>query len=116
MPYQSPFDRSNRNTGERGLMGFFLSACLLEQFEFVQKNWINNGNQPFSLAADKADPVMGTNKAPPGGAITELMPKPGQPLRDGLVLTMDTFVTTRGSAYCYFPGIDGIRWIANPAG
>jgi deferrochelatase/peroxidase EfeB len=115
MPYQTPFDRDNRQTGERGLMGFFLSACLLEQFEFVQKNWINNGSNPFSLANDPADPVMGTNKILPGGGpITETLPKPGQPLRDALVLTMDTFVTTRGSAYCYFPGMDGIRWIAAP--
>ncbi|MFL6861517.1 MAG: hypothetical protein ACJ8DZ_00785 [Allosphingosinicella sp.] len=117
MPYQSPYDPLDRNTGERGLMGFFLCACLREQFEFVQHNWINNGAQRFSIGNDDhADPLMGTNPDPAGGAYTETLRKPGGKISDVEILPMNSFVTTKGSAYLYFPGMDGISYVASAAG
>lgn len=115
MPYQMPYDARNRDSGERGLMGFFLCACLTEQFEFVQDNWINNGTQAFSIGnKDYADPLMGTNPDPAGGSFTETLRKPGGKFGDNEILPMSSFVTTKGSAYLYFPGIAGIAWIAVP--
>ena len=100
-------------TPERGLMGFFLSGCLRDQFEFVQQNWINNWTQSsgFSLVPDTNDPVMGA--APNGaGPFSETLGVH----KDNLQLAgMNAFVTTRAGAYCFFPGVDGIAWIAGQA-
>ena len=117
MPYQNPYPAQPDRKSECGLMGFFLCACLTEQFEFVMQNWINNGTQQFSLAHDYADPLIGTNIAPPGAAFTETLPHArvkGQPPQPPTIIPMESFVSTRGSAYCYFPGMDGLRWIAAP--
>jgi len=34
--------------------------------------------------------------------------KPGSRNRIG---ALNSFIFTKGSAYCYYPGIDGINWI-----
>ncbi len=52
----------NRNSGERGLIGLFMGASFLKQFEFVMENWINNP-QGFSIVVDPTDPAMGTKFA-----------------------------------------------------
>ena len=42
MPYQLPYNPNDRNDPTpSGLAGFFLSTSLMEQFDFVQHNWIN---------------------------------------------------------------------------
>jgi hypothetical protein len=105
--YQIPYDESDRNTGERGLMGFFMGSSLGDQFEFVQHNWVNN-RAGFSGVPDTADPVMGTNPAD-GSSFVETL---GAGRRDGFTLQgLEGFVHTRASAYCYFPGMDGLAWI-----
>jgi len=112
MPYQFPYTPETPDGGERGLMGFFLSATLKGQFEFVQKNWINNGvnGSGFSSVSDPADPLMAATNP-----TYETVPlaTTGAPSRNR-IQPMSSFVTTRGSAYVFFPGLDGIRFIATP--
>jgi len=108
MPYQLPYkEGTSRDTGERGLMGFFLGATLVGQFEFVQQNWINDSSG-FSTVGDPADPLM-------GGEDPEYISTPTSPESDFQLQPLESFVTTKGSAYVYFPGIDGIRYIATAA-
>jgi deferrochelatase/peroxidase EfeB len=105
MPYQLDYkDGTSRDTGERGLMGFFLGSTLVGQFEFVQQNWINNSSG-FSSVGDPADPLM-------GGEDPEYISTPTEPESEVQLQPLESFVTTRGSAYVYFPGIDGIGYIA----
>ena len=112
MPYQIPYDPENRHTGERGLIGLFMGASFLKQFEFVMENWINNP-QGFSLVVDPTDPTMGTNALPDSsGGFTFSETVPTATNKNSRLKPMSSFVHTKGSAYCFFPGIDGIRWIA----
>jgi len=95
-------------------MGLFLSGCLRDQFEFVQRNWINNwiGPSGFSSVKDQSDPVMG--EEPNGtGTFDETI---GIPKAKNKLKGMSSFVATRAGAYCFFPGIDGIAWIGGLKG
>jgi deferrochelatase/peroxidase EfeB len=110
LPYQIPYDPNNRNTGERGLVGWFLGTSLMEQFEFLLSTWINN---TFFSVTDAADPMVGMKKSPAGGAYYETVPTPTDKAGSrNRVEPLNSFIVTKGSAYCYYPGIDGIRWIA----
>ncbi len=108
MTYQLPYDAGDRSTGEVGLMGLFMCASLKYQFDFVMQHWIN-GNDTLPIPTDVADPVIGTHPNPDTFTVRMPRPKPrwSMPISD--------FVFTRGSAYVFLPGIDGIRWIADPA-
>jgi deferrochelatase/peroxidase EfeB len=110
-PYQDPYNEKDRDdpTTERGLVGFFLGASLAAQFEFIQSNWINYRNG-FDVVTDPADPVMGTNTLPPGKAFYQTVPASADDSTP-YVAPMNSFVFTKGSAYLYFPGLDGIRYI-----
>ncbi|HEY5724168.1 MAG TPA: hypothetical protein VIT45_17800 [Allosphingosinicella sp.] len=105
--YQIPYDENDRDSGERGLMGFFMGSSFVDQFEFVQASWVNN-RAGFDGMPDIADPVMGTNPAN-GAHFTETL---GGGPRDAFTFKgMDGFVHTRASAYCFFPGMPGLEWI-----
>ncbi|MEO7691485.1 MAG: hypothetical protein ABIS51_19535 [Sphingomonas sp.] len=112
--YQLPYPPVGTDPGERGLMGLFLSGCLRDQFEFVQRNWINNwiGPSGFSSVKDQSDPVMGEE---PNGSETfdETI---GIPKAKNKLKGMSSFVATRAGAYCFFPGVDGIAWIGGLKG
>jgi len=106
--YQVPYDPDDRDKGERGLMGFFMGTSFSDQFEFVQRSWINNA-AGFGGVGDTTDPVMGTLGDDQGGFYETL-----GGLDSSYTFTpMTGFVTTKASAYCFFPGIDGIAWIAS---
>ncbi|MDB5693484.1 MAG: hypothetical protein JWO81_2547 [Alphaproteobacteria bacterium] len=106
MPYQLPYRPKAREDPdtERGLCGFFLGTSFLEQFEFVQANWIDHSF--YTDLAGYADPLVGTvdpvalgTPATPGDFKTSIRP-------------VASCVTTKASAYLFFPGTDGIAWIA----
>ena len=111
MPYQLPYkpDAPDDPNTERGLAGFFLSASLMEQWEFVQHNWINNPNG-FYVVLDPADPLMGDAGS---AALFETAPTDTRPPgRNFRIKPMANFVFTKASAYVFFPGMDGIRFVA----
>jgi len=111
MPYQLPYRPENPDdpTTERGLAGFFLGASLMEQWEFVQHNWINNPDG-FYTVIDPADPLMGDAGARPMFETAPTDTKP--PGRNFRIRPMANFVFTKASAYIFFPGLDGIRFVA----
>ena len=114
MPYQLPYNPLDRNdpTTERGLAGFFLSASLMEQFDFVQHNWIN-ASAGFYTVIDPADPVMGVQVPPP-----ELFQRcrPRRPGRAGTSRSSRWRASSspRRAPMSSFPGLDGVRYVATP--
>jgi deferrochelatase/peroxidase EfeB len=121
MPYQRPYDATNRDTGERGLMGLFMGASLAAQFEFIMDTWVNNAGG-FGIVADTTDPLIGTwapadaSGNPTPAAFYETTPT--SPVFKDWTKTapMNNLVTTRGSAYLFIPGLQGIAWIAAQTG
>lgn len=88
---------------DRGLMFAFVGARLDRQFEFVQRQWINDGK--FIGAPAERDPLIGVQD---GAGFT--IPK--QPIRRRLPGVPD-FVVNRGGEYCFMPGLRALRWLAD---
>lgn len=87
---------------DRGVV-FFMGASLRRQFEFIQQQWINNGD--FVGLGTEKDPLVGNNDGTGGYTI------PARPIRrhfNGL----PGFVSVRGGEYCFVPGLNAIKWLA----
>jgi Dyp-type peroxidase family len=93
------------NDDERGLYFMCLNANLARQFEFVQHTWINNPK--FDGLYDDADPVVATRLTT--GRSFSLQAAPVRRRVTGL----PSFVTVRGGAYFFLPGIRAVRYLAS---
>lgn len=101
--YQIPYDATNRDSGERGLLGLFMGASLLTQFEFLQNTWLGTG----FVTLDPADPLIGNR----GDGVSFPITTPTAPF-NRTKFTLNRFITTKASAYLLLPGIPGVAWIA----
>ena len=89
---------------DRGVMLAFVNADPGRQFEFVQSQWINDGN--FISAGLEKDPLVG-NTGTRGGEFTY----PAKPVRKHMV-GLPSFVVTKGGEHVFLPGISGLRWLS----
>jgi Dyp-type peroxidase family len=104
MPYGDPLPQGSDDDGaDRGLIFVCLGASILRQFEFVQTQWLNDGNI-FGLGADK-DVIAGDNDG--SGKMTVQ----GRP--PWFVAAVPRFVTTRGGDYFFLPGISALRLLSS---
>jgi len=76
----------------------------LMQFEFVKKQWINDGTF-FGVPAEM-DPLVGPHDG--NGQFTI----PQQPIRRRLT-ELPRFVVNRGGEYCFIPGLRALQWLAD---
>ncbi|HEX2911622.1 MAG TPA: peroxidase [Chloroflexia bacterium] len=90
---------------ERGLHFLALCGNISRQFEFIQHTWVNNPR--FDGLYDDADPLLGT-RGPDGGIFTIQ----GSPVRQR-VKGIPPFVTVRGGAYFFLPGLKAVRYLAS---
>jgi Dyp-type peroxidase family len=88
---------------DRGLCFVFVGASLTRQFEFVQKQWINDGR--FIGAPAEKDPLVGGNEGKCPFTI------PSRPVRRRLQ-GLPSFVTTRGGEYLFAPSLPALRWLS----
>ena len=106
IPYGAPGD------AEVGLLFQCLCASIGRQFEFVQSQWLNDGNA-LGLAGER-DPVAGSH--PPGGG--GCMTVPGDPATGRqlqVVAGLPRLVAMRGGAYLFVPSLAALRWLAQGA-
>jgi deferrochelatase/peroxidase EfeB len=85
-----------------GLHFVCLNANISRQFEFVQNAWIMNGK--FNALPDESDPLLGA----PNGHFS--MPQEGK--CPAHIIGLPRFVTVRGGAYFFLPGIRAIHFLA----
>jgi deferrochelatase/peroxidase EfeB len=90
---------------ERGLHFICLNGDLERQFEFVQQTWVNNTT--FAGLHGETDPVVG-NQDDTGGLFTVQ----DDPLRSR-VHNLRGFVTVKGGAYFFLPGLRALRYLAS---
>ncbi|WP_392970558.1 Dyp-type peroxidase [Streptomyces sp. LN245] len=88
----------------RGLYFIFLSAKAMGTLEFLQQEWINNGN--FMNLSDERDPNVGLQEE--GGTFT--IPK--KPVRRR-IHGIETFNVLRGGEYLFLPSLSALRWLAD---
>jgi Dyp-type peroxidase family len=98
-------DAPNDDNIDRGLHFVCLCADIARQFEFVQHTWLLS-TKFGGLYAD-ADPLLGA-PAPGAGTFT-IQADPVRHQYRGL----SRFVTVRGGAYFFLPGIRATRYLAN---
>jgi Dyp-type peroxidase family len=92
---------------ERGLFFICIGANIGRQFEFVQHSWVNNPK--FDDLYDEPDPVVGYH--PPEASNFTI---PADPVRLRL-RNIPQFVTTRGGAYFFLPGLRALRYLSSLA-
>jgi len=106
-PYGQPIDGPGADN-ERGLLFLCLNTDIERQFEFIQHTWINN---PFFAGLNgEIDPLGGAHPAPCGPFTV-----PDEPVRRQ-VSGMSGFVTTRGGAYLFLPGVAALRYLSGISG
>jgi deferrochelatase/peroxidase EfeB len=104
VPYGAPVDVDPN--ADRGLIGVFLVGALAGQFELLY-GWMNINNFMDAYDLTSQDAIVSNNLVPNADG-TFVIPTPKGPL----TLTMPTFLTTRGTAYCLVPSIASMKAIA----
>lgn len=85
---------------ERGLLFLAVNGNIERQFEFVQHSWVVNPT--FHGLADESDPLIANAE---GDGTFRIPADPVRHRAEGL----PSFVTVRGAAYFFMPGISALR-------
>ena len=104
LPYGEVKDPTS-NDGEHGIIFMSINASIKRQFEFVQQQWINYGND-FKLANEK-DPILGNH-----GEKSHMMIQGDKKTPPFFCANLPRFVETRGGEYFFIPSISAIRMMS----
>jgi len=99
------YGRPGQDSEAAGLHFVCLNANISRQFEFVQNAWILNGK--FNALPDESDPLLGS-----GDGRFSIAREGKCPLR---VTGIPRFITVRGGAYFFMPGLRAIQYFARAA-
>lgn len=102
-------DRAGETEAEAGLYFVCLNASLARQFEFVQGAWLNS--PVFAGLAGEQDPLLGHRQPFPAGSPTAAFSYVDGADEPRLLSDLPRFVTVRGGAYFFLPGLAGLRAI-----
>jgi Dyp-type peroxidase family len=106
--YGAPYDPNALSEQDdetpRGLYFIFISAKAMATMEFLQQEWVNNGN--FMNLGDERDPNIGVQ--PPGATFTI----PQEPVRRR-IHGIEMFNVLRGGEYFFMPSLSALQWIAS---
>lgn len=108
LPYGPPLPPGAPDDGvDRGLIFVCFSVDLGRQFEFVQRQWLNDGDQ-LGLGPDP-DPILGSATHLPTGMPAKMVVGGDPPF---LVRLGAPLVVTRGGHYLFVPGMAALRALA----
>jgi Dyp-type peroxidase family len=109
--YGEPYDPNALSEADdevpRGAIFLFISAKAMDTIEFLQQEWINDGD--FIGADHERDPIIGRQEQ--GATFT--IPK--EPVRRR-IHGIETFNVLRGGEYFFMPSISALSWLANLSG
>jgi Dyp-type peroxidase family len=104
--FGAPYDRNALTPQDdetpRGLYFIFLSAKAMATMEFLQQEWINNGN--FMSLGEERDPNVGLQSDDATFTI------PRAPVRRR-IHGIETFNVLRGGEYFFLPSLPALRWL-----
>lgn len=94
-------------TGDVGLLFMAYNRKLADQFEFTQKNWVNNKDFPKDGKPNMLDPIIGQ---PDGQAAQQEWPnKWDDPASGTTPFSFADFVTMRGGEYFFAPSLTFLK-------
>ena len=102
---------------EAGLQFICLNANIARQFEFVQGAWL--ASTKFAGLTGEQDPLLGNREpfpAPPMSETPERTDSFTRPVAEPAcrrATGVPQFVTVKGGAYFFMPGLAALRWIAS---
>lgn len=99
--------------GEQGLQFICLVANITRQFEFVQTAWIMSPK--FTGVQNEGDPLLGNRLPMLTGEATDRFRIPGMHGPARCLAGLPRFVTVRGGAYFFMPGLAALRYMAGCA-
>jgi len=106
--YGPPYDKNALSDADdqvpHGAYFLFISAKAMDTIEFLQQEWINDGN--FIGIGSERDPIIARQED--GASFTI----PRYPVRR-LVHGIETFNVLRGGEYFFMPSISALNWLAN---
>jgi deferrochelatase/peroxidase EfeB len=114
LPAEEARTADGADGGERGLYFIALNANIARQFEFVQSAWMMGTK--FGGLAEESDPLVGDREPIPGCPVTSTfsLPQAGGVRRR--VTGLPQFVTVRGGAYFFMPGLRALRYLVAAGG
>lgn len=117
-PYGQPFDPAGGVSGgpdaARGLLFVCYQADLVEQFEFIQKDWVNTDDFPRGRAKKPGPDSMICGYIPDSneGVINFESAAPDGTDRRTTPLSIKRFVRTEGAVYAFAPSISTLKALA----
>ena len=109
--YGPPYDPNDfseeADTTSRGAIFLLISAKAMATLEFLQQEWVNDGD--FIGANGERDPIIGRQEE--GATFT--IPK--EPVRRR-IHGIETFNVLRGGEYFFMPSISALKWLSNLSG
>jgi Dyp-type peroxidase family len=110
-PY-TPADQPAHDNAEHGVVFMALNASLSRQFEFVQQQWIEYGND--SHLGNEKDMLMGNHTGPDGQSKDKFVVQgdtnPANP--PFICANLPNFVELRGGDYFFLPSITALGMLA----
>jgi deferrochelatase/peroxidase EfeB len=104
--YGSPYDPNALSEEDdqvlRGAIFLFISAKAMTTIEFLQQEWVNDGN--FIGIGDERDPIIGLQEE------DALFTIPKEPVRRR-IHGLETFNVLRGGEYFFMPSLSALRWL-----
>jgi deferrochelatase/peroxidase EfeB len=104
--YGPPYDPNalsdDDDTVPRGAIFLFISAKAMATIEFLQQEWINDGN--FIGIGSERDPIIGLQEE---GATFTIPREPVRRRAHGI----ETFNVLRGGEYLFMPSLSALRWL-----
>jgi Dyp-type peroxidase family len=104
--YGAPYDPNALSEADdevpRGAIFLFISAKAMATMEFLQQEWINDGD--FIGIAGERDPIIGRQEEEAVFTI------PREPVRRR-VHGIETFNVLRGGEYFFMPSLSALRWL-----
>jgi Dyp-type peroxidase family len=106
--YGPPYDPNAVSEADdevpRGAIFLFISAKAMATIEFLQQEWINDGN--FMGLGDERDPIIGLQEEGANFTI------PRDPVRRR-IHGIETFNVLRGGEYFFMPSLSALKWLAD---